>query len=184
MYRNTYMDIITVKDKSFKPFISEEKLQESIKEVAQKINKDYKGKSPIFLGVLNGSFMFFADLLKSVNLECTVSFVKLASYEGTTTTGKVNELIGLNEDVEGRDIILIEDIVDTGNTLVKLYEILSVKNPKSIKIATLLYKPEAYKKDYTIDYVGLEIPNAFVLGYGLDYDGLGRNLSSIYVLND
>jgi len=178
------MDIITVKDKSFKPFISEEKLQESIKEVAQKINADYHGKQPIFLGVLNGSFMFFADLLKSVDLECTVSFVKLASYEGTETTGKVNELIGLNEDVSDRDIILIEDIVDTGNTLVKLYDILADKNPKSIKIATLLYKPEAYKKEHNIDYVGIEIPNAFVLGYGLDYDGLGRNLSSIYVLND
>ena len=178
------MDIITVKDKSFKPFISEEKLQESIKEVAKKINADYHGKQPIFLGVLNGSFMFFADLLKSVDLDCEVSFVKLASYEGTQTTGQVNELIGLNEDVEGRDIILIEDIVDTGNTLVKLYDILTVKNPASIKIVTLLYKPEAYKKEHNIDYVGIEIPNAFVLGYGLDYDGLGRNLSSIYVLND
>lgn len=178
------MDIIAVKDKSFKPFISEEKLQESIKEIAKKINADYKGKSPIFLGVLNGSFMFFADLLKSIDLECTVSFVKLASYEGTETTGKVDELIGLNEDVSDRDIILIEDIVDTGNTLVKLYDILAVKNPASIKIATLLYKPEAYKKEHDIDYVGIEIPNAFVLGYGLDYDGLGRNLSSIYVLND
>lgn len=178
------MDIITVKDKTFKPFISEEKLQESIRKVAAKINDDYQGKSPIFLGVLNGSFMFFADLLKSIDLACTVSFVKLASYEGTSTTGTVNELIGLNEDVSGRDIILIEDIVDTGNTLVKLYDILADKNPNSIKIATLLYKPEAYKKDHTIDYVGMEIPNAFVLGYGLDYDGLGRNLSSIYVLND
>lgn len=178
------MDIITVKDKSFKPFISEEKLQESIRKVAQKINDDYQGKSPIFLGVLNGSFMFFADLLKSIDLACTVSFVKLASYEGTSTTGTVNELIGLNEDVSGRDIILIEDIVDTGNTLVKLYDILADKNPNSIKIATLLYKPEAYKKHHNIDYVGIEIPNAFVLGYGLDYDGLGRNLSSIYVLND
>ena len=178
------MDIITVKDKTFKPFISEEKLQESIRKVAAKINDDYQGISPIFLGVLNGSFMFFADLLKSIDLACTVSFVKLASYEGTTTTGTVNELIGLNEDVSGRDIILIEDIVDTGNTLVKLYDILADKNPNSIKIATLLYKPEAYKKNHTIDYVGIEIPNAFVLGYGLDYDGLGRNLSSIYVLND
>lgn len=178
------MDIITVKDKSFKPFISEEKLQESIRKVAAKINDDYQGKSPIFLGVLNGSFMFFADLLKSIDLACTVSFVKLASYKGTTTTGTVNELIGLNEDVSGRDIILIEDIVDTGNTLVKLYDILVDKNPNSIKIATLLYKPEAYKKHHNIDYVGIEIPNAFVLGYGLDYDGLGRNLSSIYVLND
>ena len=178
------MDIITVKDKSFKPYISEEELQSSVEKVASQINNDYKGSKPFFLGVLNGSFMFFGDLLKAIDLECTVSFVKLASYEGTSTTGKVNELIGLNEDISGKDIILIEDIVDTGNTLVKLHEILSEKNPRSIKIATLLYKPEAYKKSYNIDYVGIEIPNAFVLGYGLDYDGLGRNLSSIYVLND
>lgn len=178
------MDIITVKDKTFRPFISEQKLQESIKKVASKINDDYKGKSPVFLGVLNGSFMFFGDLLKSIEGDCTVSFVKLASYEGTGSTGEVNELIGLNEDVEGKDIILVEDIVDTGNTLEKLFDILSGKNPKSIRIATLLYKPEAYKKAHKIDYVGIEIPNAFVLGYGLDYDGLARNLSSIYVLNE
>jgi hypoxanthine phosphoribosyltransferase len=178
------MDIITVKDKSFKPYISTEELQSSVEKVAAQINNDYKGSTPLFLGVLNGSFMFFGDLLKSIDLECTVSFVKLASYEGTTTTGVVNELIGLNEDISGRDIILIEDIVDTGNTLVKLYEILEEKKPKSIKIATLLYKPEAYTKSHNIDYVGNEIPNAFVLGYGLDYDGLGRNLSSIYVLNE
>ena len=178
------MDIITVKDKSFRPYISEEKIQSSVEKVASKINTDYKGGTPIFLGVLNVSFMFFGDLLKSINLDCTVSFVKLASYEGVSSTRKVNELIGLNEDVFDKDIILIEDIVDTGNTLVKLYDILSEKKPKSIKIATLLYKPEAYCKSYMIDYVGLEIPNDFVLGYGLDYDGLGRNLSSIYVLND
>ncbi len=178
------MDIITVKDKSFRPYISEEELQSSVEKVASQINNDYKGTTPLFLGVLNGSFMFFSDLLKSINLECTVSFVKLASYEGTNTTGVVNELIGLNEDLTGRDIIIVEDIVDTGNTLVKLYEVLADKNPKSIKIATLLYKPEAYKKSHNIDYVGKEIPNAFVLGYGLDYDGLGRNLSSIYVLNE
>ena len=178
------MDIITVKDKSFKPYISEAELQDAVKKVASKINEDYKGKTPIFLGILNGSFMFFGDLLKSIDLECTVSFVKLASYEGTDSTGQVNELIGLKENIEGKDIILVEDIVDTGNTLVKLHEILSKKNPRSIKIATLLYKPEAYKKHHPIEYVGKEIPNAFVLGYGLDYDGLGRNLSSIYVLNE
>tara|TARA_B100000809_G_C15087324_1_gene511934 strand:- start:887 stop:1423 length:537 start_codon:yes stop_codon:yes gene_type:complete len=178
------MEIITVKDKAFKPYISKEDLQTSVEKVAEQINADYKGTEPLFLGVLNGSFMFFSDLLKSVDLECKVSFVKLASYEGTSTTGKVNELIGLSESIEGRDVIIVEDIVDTGNTLVKLYDILSKGNPKSIKIATLLYKPEAYKKKHPIDYVGLEIPNAFVLGYGLDYDGLGRNLSSIYVLNE
>jgi hypoxanthine phosphoribosyltransferase len=178
------METITVKDLSFKPFISEEELQVAIKKVAQKINEDYKGKTPIFLGVLNGSFMFMGDLMKSINLDCYTSFVKMASYEGTESTGVINELIGLNEDIEGKDIILVEDIVDTGNTLVKLYEVLGEKMPKSIKIATLLYKPEAYKKSHKIDYVGKEIPNAFVLGYGLDYDGLGRNLSSIYVLKD
>ena len=129
------MDIITVKDKSFKPYISEEELQASVKKVALKINEDYKGSIPIFLGVLNGSFMFFGDLLKSIDIECTVSFVKLASYEGTSSTGEVNELIGLNESIEGKDIILIEDIVDTGNTLVKLHKILSKENPKSIKIS-------------------------------------------------
>jgi hypoxanthine phosphoribosyltransferase len=178
------MDIITVKDKSFRPYISAEELQSSVEKVASEINDEYKGCAPLFLGVLNGSFMFFSDLLKSIDLECAVSFVKLASYEGVNSSGKVNELIGLNEDITGRDIILVEDIVDTGNTLVKLYEILTAKNPKSIKIATLLYKPEAYNKSHEIDFVGKEIPNAFVLGYGLDYDGLGRNLSSIYVLNE
>lgn len=178
------METITVKDLSFKPFISEEDIQVAIKKIAQKINEDYKSKTPIFLGVLNGSFMFMGDLMKSIDIECYTSFVKMASYEGTESTGNINELIGLNEDIEGKDVILVEDIVDTGNTLVKLFEILKEKKPSSIKIATLLYKPEAYKKDYKIDYVGKEIPNAFVLGYGLDYDGLGRNLSSIYVLKD
>lgn len=178
------MDTIKIKDLTFKPFISEEELHISVKNVAHKINEEYKGKTPLFLGVLNGSFMFIGDLMKSIDLDCMVSFIKLASYEGTESTGEVNELIGLNEEVEGRDIILVEDIVDTGNTLEKLYNILEEKNPKSIKIATLLYKPEAYKKIHKIDFIGKEIPNAFVLGYGLDYDGYGRNLSSIYVLND
>ena len=178
------MGKIIIKDKTFKPYISAEELHTSISNVANEINTQYSGKSPIFIGVLNGSFMFMSDLLKEINLQCTVSFVKLASYEGTTTTGKVNELIGLNEDLEGQDIILVEDIVDTGNTLVKLYEILQNKKVNSIKIASLLFKPEAYHKPYPIDYIGKEIPNAFVLGYGLDYDGYGRNLSSIYVLDE
>ncbi|MCB9335972.1 MAG: hypoxanthine phosphoribosyltransferase [Flavobacteriales bacterium] len=178
------MDTITIKDLTFKPFIPEAELQESVKNVAKQINEIYKGTSPIFLGVLNGSFMFIGDLMKSIDLNCMISFIKMASYEGTESTGKVNELIGLNEDIEGHDVILIEDIVDTGNTLEKLYQMLQEKKPKSIKIATLLYKPEAYKKPYKIDFVGKEIPNAFVLGYGLDYDGYGRNLSSIYVLKD
>lgn len=178
------MDNITVKDKSFKPFISEESLQKLIKETATKINYDYRGKSPIFIGVLNGSFMFFGDLLKHIDLECTVSFVKLSSYQGVNSTGTVNELIGLNEDLRGKDVILVEDIVDTGNTIDKLYEIIKNKEAKSIRVSTLLYKPKTYNKSYEIDYVGIEIPNEFVVGYGLDYDGLGRNLNSIYVLNE
>lgn len=177
------MATIKIKDLSFKPYISEQELQQLIKNVAQKINHEYKGKSPLFLGVLNGSFMFMGDLMKSIELECLVSFVKLASYEGTESKGTVNQLIGLNESLEGKDVIIVEDIVDTGNTLEKLYQIIEEKNPKSLKIATLLYKPEAYKKDFNIDFVAKEIPNNFVVGYGLDYDGYGRNLSSIYVLN-
>lgn len=177
------MATIKIKDLSFKPYISEQELQQLIKNVAQKINHEYKGKSPLFLGVLNGSFMFMGDLMKSIDLECSVSFVKLASYEGTESKGTVNQLIGLNESLDGKDVIIVEDIVDTGNTLEKLYQIIEEKNPKSLKIATLLYKPEAYKKDFNIDFVAKEIPNNFVVGYGLDYDGYGRNLSSIYVLN-
>jgi hypoxanthine phosphoribosyltransferase len=177
------MATIKIKDLTFKPFIAEEELQVLIKNVAVQINKEYAGKSPLFLGVLNGSFMFMSDLIKSIDLECLVSFVKLASYEGTESKGAVNELIGLNESLEGQDVIIVEDIVDTGNTLEKLYQIILEKNPKSLKIATLLYKPEAYKKGFNIDFVAKEIPNNFVVGFGLDYDGYGRNLPSIYVLN-
>lgn len=177
------MQTIKIKDLSFKPFIAEDELQGLIRNVAQQINNDYKGKTPLFIGVLNGSFMFMGDLMKSIDLECLVSFVKLASYEGTETTGKVNQLIGLNESLEGQDVIIVEDIVDTGNTLEKLHQIIQEKNPNSVKIATLLFKPEPYKKEFKIDYVAQEIPNAFVVGYGLDYDGFGRNLPSVYVLN-
>lgn len=177
------MTTIKIKDLSFKPLINESELQQLIKNVAFQINKKYAGKSPLFLGVLNGSFMFMSDLMKSIDLECSVSFVKLASYEGIESKGAVNELIGLNESLEGVDVIIVEDIVDTGNTLEKLYLIILEKKPKSIKIATLLYKPEAYKKEFNIDFIAKEIPNNFVVGFGLDYDGFGRNLSSIYVLN-
>jgi len=178
------MDIITVKDKSFKPFISEEAIQKSIKETALKINHDYKDKTPIFLGVLDGSFMFLGDLMKWIDLRCEMSFVKLSSYQGITSTGKVNELIGLKEELEGRDVILVEDIVDTGGTVEKMYELLKDKKVKSIKVVTLLHKPSAYSKSIKINYIGMEIPNNFVVGYGLDYDGFGRNLNSIYQLNE
>lgn len=178
------MDKVQLHDKTFRPFISKEKIDGAIKQLAATIQKDYSGRKPLFVGVLNGSFLFIADLVREFSGDCEVSFVKLASYEGTNTTGIVNELIGLNEDVSGRDIIIVEDIVDSGNTIVKLVEMFSEKNPNSLKIASLLFKPKAYKKDIPIDYVAIEVGNEFLVGYGLDYDGLGRNLKDIYIITD
>lgn len=169
-------------DKTFVPYLSGETIGTAVKGVADKINTDYRGKNPLFLVVLNGAFLFAADLLRSIDVDCEVSFVKFSSYEGISTTGKVKELIGLNESLEGRDVIIVEDIVDTGTTIVQMMADLDQRHTASVKIATLLFKPEAYKKDIKIDYVGLEIPNAFIVGYGLDYDGLGRNLKDIYVI--
>lgn len=150
--------------------------------MAQQINTDLKNEMPLFVAVLNGSFMFAADLMKQIEIPCEISFVKMASYHGTESTGKVNELIGLNQNIEGRTVVVIEDIVDTGNTIEKLTSMLKDKKVKSFKIATALFKPSVYKKDIKIDYVGIEIPNDFVVGYGLDYDGLGRNLKDILVI--
>ena len=174
--------MVTLKDKQFKPYISSEKILAAVKQVAAKINSDLAGESPVFLAVLNGSFMFAADLMKEIDLNCEISFVKLASYYGTTSSGTVTELIGLNQDLSGRTVVILEDIVDTGNTVEKLAEILTGKKVKSFKIATAFFKPSAYTKKMRIDYIGLEIPNDFVVGYGLDYDGLGRNLKDVFVL--
>jgi hypoxanthine phosphoribosyltransferase len=174
--------LITLHDKTFVPFISETEINQAIKSLAEKISTDYKEETPIFLGVLNGAFMFLGELMKNYKGNCEVSFTKLASYHGTSTTGTMKNLIGLNENIEKRHIIIVEDIVDTGNTLDYLMNILNEKNPKSIKTATLFFKPEAYKKNIKIDYIGMEIPNKFIVGYGLDYDGLGRNLPEIYQL--
>lgn len=168
----------------FEPYISAEKIDTEIAKVAGQINSDYAGESILFIGVLNGSFMFCADLLKKITLDCQISFVKLSSYEGVASTGVVNELVGLSEDVKGKHVILLEDIVDSGNTIEKLTEMFLEKECNSLKVATLLYKPLAYKKDIPIDYIGIEIPNDFVVGYGLDYDGLGRNLNGIYKLKE
>ena len=176
------MRLITIKDKQFKSYISSVKISEAVKKVAQKINTDLAGESPVFLAVLNGSFMFAADLMKEITLNCEISFVKLASYHGTTSTGTVSELIGLNQDISGRTVIIVEDIVDTGNTLEKLAEILVTKKVKSFKVATAFFKPSAYTKKLHVDYVGIEIPNDFVVGYGLDYDGYGINLKDVFVL--
>lgn len=175
-------NLVTLKDKKFKPYITSEQIHEAVKGVAKKINSDLENDFPIFLVVLNGSFVFAADLLREVNIPCEISFIKLASYIGTTSSGTVHELIGLNENLKNRTVVIIEDIVDSGVTVEKLMQALADRNTKAVKIVTALFKPDAYKKQYTIDYVGLEIKNEFVVGYGLDYDGLGRNLKDIYVL--
>lgn len=177
------MKTVKLKDKEFQVSLPAEKIQEVISEMAVKINDDYKDKEvPLFISILNGSFMFTADLFKHIDFNCEVTFLKLSSYEGTSTTGKVKQLIGVNEDIKGRDVIVLEDIVDTGITLEQIIEQLNMFEPASIKVASLLYKPQAYKKNRKIEYVGLEIPNDFIVGYGLDYDGLGRNLADIYTL--
>ena len=177
------MQSIVLKDKSFVPYITAETISEQVKAVAQKINSDLANETPLFLVVLNGSFMFAADLLKEVTIPCEISFIKLASYHGTTSSGVVTEMIGLTEDVKGRTVVIVEDIVDTGVTLEKLVNLLTKKEVKQIKVATFLLKPDTYKKDITVDYIGIKIPNDFVVGYGLDYDGLGRNMKEIFVLN-
>lgn len=174
------MEVVTLHNKQFAPFIDANKIDLAIKSLAENINKDYQGKEVLFVGVLNGAFRFIADLIKYIDLKCEVSFVKMASYEGVSTTGAVKQLIGFNEDIENRHLIIVEDIVDSGNTLVKIMDELDGKNVASVKIATLLFKPEAYKKDIEVSYKGLEIPNDFIVGYGLDYDGLGRELNHIY----
>ena len=178
------MKQVKLKDKEFTVSIPAEKIQTVIAEMAQKINNDYKDKElPLFISILNGSFMFTADLFKQIDFVCEVTFLKLTSYRGTSSTGSVRQLIGVNESIEGRDVIVLEDIVDTGITIEQILGQLKSFEPASVKVATLLFKPEAYQKDMKIDYIGLEIPNDFIVGFGLDYDGLGRNLADIYTLS-
>lgn len=174
------MSRIKIHDKEFAVSISREEIDREVKRVAAQINKDYAGKRPLFLGVLNGSFMFVSDLLKNIELECEISFVKLSSYQGTETTGKVRELIGLTESLEGRDVIVVEDIVDTGHTMSKMLETLRAKNPDSVEIASLFVKPERLQVPVDVKYSLFSIPDRFIIGYGLDYDGLGRNLPDVY----
>jgi hypoxanthine phosphoribosyltransferase len=169
-------------DKKFREMISGEVISKRVDELAEMINRDFAGKEVVFLGILNGAFLFAADLFKRIDLKARISFVKLASYEGTRSSGSVKELIGWNEDIKNTQVIVIEDIVDTGHTLEQIVGELRVRNVASIKVATLLFKPKAYTKKIPIDYVGFEIPNDFVVGYGLDYDGYGRNLPSVYTL--
>ena len=181
----TDMEKVTLNDKTFKKFIPYEDIASAIDKVADKINEDFKGCTdvPILLCVLNGSIMFMGELMKRLEFNCQIVSTKLTSYEGTETTGKVKQAMGLTSDVTGRRVIIIEDIVDSGNTIVELKEILADKGAAETRVCTMLFKPEAYKRDVVLDYVAMEIPNDFIIGFGLDYDELGRNLKDIYVLD-
>ncbi|MGB0933667.1 MAG: adenylate kinase [Lishizhenia sp.] len=176
--------MINIKDKQFEVFIEEREIQDSITVLAQEINHFYEGQEVVFIGVLNGAFMFASDLLKQINLKCSISFVKVSSYKGTNSTGIVHELIGVNENLKDKNVVILEDIVDTGLTLDKVRVLLGAEHPKSLKIATLLFKPEAFLGKITPDFIGLHIENKFVVGYGLDYDELGRNTRDIYKLTE
>ena len=178
------MDIVKIKDKTFKVSIPESEILKHVQEVADRINHDMAGKNPLFLAVLNGSFMFAADLMKMITIPCEISFVKLASYQGVISTGSVKEVIGINEDLSGRTIIIIEDIVDTGLTMKRMIESIGTRNPESVHICTLLLKPEKLQEKLDVDYVAMKIPNDFIVGYGLDYDQQGRNLKDIYTVVD
>ena len=178
------MDTIKVKDKVFKVSITSKEIQAAIKKIAMKIDDDLNGKNPLFLVVLNGAFVFAADLLRNVKMDCEVSFVKLSSYVGTQSTNTVRELIGLDKALTGRTVVIVEDIIDTGVTMEHTLPKLKDLGAEDVKIATLLFKPEAFKKSYKIDYIGIKIPNDFIVGYGLDYDGFGRNYAEIYKIVD
>lgn len=173
---------IKVIDLTFETSIPEASVQAEVKRIADEMNRDLADKNPIFLGILNGAFMFASDLFKQITIPCQITFLKLASYEGTKTTGTVKQLIGINQDLKDRTIVILEDIVDTGITLDTIIRQLSGYQPKEILVATMLHKPDALQKEVKLDYVGFEIPTEFVLGYGLDYNGYGRNLPEIYTL--
>ena len=174
------MNEIKVLDREFSEYITEDEIQSRITAMAEKISEDLQGRDVLFFGILNGAFLFAADIFRQIKLNAQISFIKLASYEGTGPSGKIKELIGWNEDMTGKTVVVIEDIIDTGNTMERIIGELTLRKAVDVKICTLLFKPAAYTKDIPIDYIGFEIPNNFVVGYGLDYDGYGRNLKSIY----
>ena len=175
---------VVLHDKTFEIFIHQDEIAKAVTKMVKMTEEKIGDDNPLFIGVLNGSFLVVADFVRQYKYNCEISFVKMASYVGTGSTGEVSTLLGINEDLKGRNVVIIEDIVDTGNTLEKLIELFSDKELKSLSIATLFYKPEAYKKSHTIDIVGMEIENKFIVGYGLDYDGWGRNLPHIYQLKE
>lgn len=174
--------MIHLHDKTFEPFIAAEEIDFAIANMAKQMDADFFDEVPLFIGVLNGSFMVLSDLMKHYRGMCEVSFVKMSSYNGTQSTNDVKELIGINENLEGKTVVIVEDIIDTGNTIETLKAIFKEKKVKHLKIATLFFKPDAFKKDIKIDYIGIRIPDKFIVGFGLDYDGLGRNLSDVYQL--
>jgi hypoxanthine phosphoribosyltransferase len=178
------MDFIEVNNRKFTPYILHDDIQKEVSRIAAEIDRDYKGKRPLFISILNGSFMFASDLFKHLTIEAEISFIKLASYKGTRSTGQVITSIGLDESLKGRHVVILEDIVDTGKTLHSFLPSLSDQNPASLRVASLLHKPEALEHEITIDYLGFSVPNKFLLGYGLDFDGLARNLKDIYQLVD
>lgn len=177
------MKRVTYKGLTFEPYIERDRISARIKELAAQMSEDFKDDIPLFICVLNGAFPFAADLFRELDIDAEITFIRLKSYEGTSTSGRVKEIAGLTEDITGRRVIVVEDIIDTGNTMAKLVKDLEVRNPKSISLASLLYKPESVRQDIKPDYVGFTIPSAFIIGFGLDIDGLGRNLRDIWVLS-
>lgn len=176
---------IKLLDKKFRVMIPAEEIDRAVSRVAEALNRDYADRTtPLFIGVLNGSFMFMSDLMKKISFECELSFVKMASYEGTASTGRVKDLIGLNSDIEGRHLIIVEDIVDTGGSITHMRRMLEEHHPASVEICTLFYKPASYRGDAPVRYRAMEIGNEFIVGYGLDYDQRGRNLKDVYVVTD
>ena len=176
------MSRVTIKDKTFETSMTEADIKARVRELAQQMSRDLEGKNPLFLGVLNGAFIFAADLMREMTIPCEISFVKLASYQGTTSTGTIKEVIGINEDLTGRTVVIVEDIVESGLTIKRMMEQIGTRNPASVQVCTLFFKPEKLKEDLTLDYVAFSIPNDFIVGYGLDYDQQGRQLRDVYSL--
>lgn len=176
------MNIVEVRDKVFKASISEAEILKRVEEIAAQMNKDLEGKNPLFVAVLNGAFIFASDLLRRISIPCEITFVKMASYSGAVSTGHVKEIVGLNVDIEDRTIVIVEDIIDSGLTMKEMLELLAKKHPAEVHVATLLRKPKNLKVELDVDYCCFDIPNEFIVGYGLDYDGNGRNLRDIYTI--
>ena len=176
------MSRVIIKDKTFETSMTEAEIKQRVKELAQQMSRDLEGKNPLFLAVLNGAFIFAADLMREMTIPCEISFVKLASYQGTTSTGTIHEVIGINEDLSGRAVVIVEDIVESGLTIKRMMEQIGTRHPASVQVCTLFFKPEQLKEDLKLDYVAFSIPNDFILGYGLDYDQQGRGLKDLYTL--